>query len=256
MLPSEASSVQQPAQWFATTQWTAVLTAGDHSSPNAQQALQQLCTAYWYPLYAYVRRQGHSVEDAQDLTQEFFARFLEHNCLGKADPDRGRFRTFLLSSLKNFLNNGWKKANCAKRGGGQKLISLDEEMAESRLSAEPAVAQTPDSFYDRGWAAIILERALAALRAEQGQLAKLDQFEGFKVFIWGEKNALSYGEIAKQTGMTEGAAKVEVHRLRRRFGELVRTEIAQTVETAEEAREELRYLLSVIRQGSANFGNF
>lgn len=254
MPPSEADSAFQPAQQFTTTHWSVVLQARKDSA-RSTEALAWLYRAYWYPLYAYVRRRGHTRDDAQDLTQEFFAHLLERNCVDAADPNRGRFRTFLLTALKNFLNNGWKKANRKKRGGGQKLISLDEEMAESRLSAEPAVAQTPDTFYDRGWAAITLERALAALRAEFDQAEKRDLFECLKVFVWGEKSGLPYAEMAAQLGMTEGAVKLAVHRLRQRFGELLRAEVAQTVSTSTEINEEVRYLVSVIRDGLANSGN-
>src|SRR5882762_5557579 len=166
MPPSEQPSVVHTAQLFATTHWSVVLQAGGKDSPQATEALEALCRSYWYPLYAYVRRNGHTPHDAQDLTQEFFARLLERKYLQLADRNQGRFRTFLLTSLKHFLINDWKKENRDKRGGGQKIVSLDEETAESRFATEPAIAQPPDSLYDRGWAAILLERALAALRAE------------------------------------------------------------------------------------------
>lgn len=229
--------------------------AGGESSPDAHHALEQLCATYWYPLYAYVRRQGHNVEDAQDLTQEFFARLLERKSFRLADRNRGRFRSFLLTALKHFLINDWKKGNREKRGSGQKVLSLDEVMAESRLTAEPATEQPPDALFDRGWAAILLERALAALHAEFEQSGKLDLFERLKGFVWGEKNALSYAAMAGQLSMTEGAVKVAVHRLRQRFGELLRLEVAQTVATPVEVNEELRYLISVIREGLANSSN-
>jgi len=240
---------------FTTTHWSVVMQAGDGDTPQAMQALETLCRSYWYPLYAYVRRNGHSPHDAQDLTQEFFARLLERKYIRHADRNQGRFRTFLLTSLKHFLINDWKKGNREKRGGGQKVLSLDEETAESRFATEPATAQPPDSLYDRGWAAILLDRALAALRAEFEQSGKLDLFERLKVFVWGEKNALSYAAMAAQLGMTEGAVKVAVHRLRQRNGELLRAEVAQTVSTPAEVNEELRYLVSVIREGLANSGN-
>ncbi len=240
---------------FNTTHWSVVIQAGANDSPQAAEALASLCQAYWYPLYAYVRRQGHSMEDAQDLTQEFFARLLELNQLRSADRKRGRFRTFLLTSLKNFLINEWKRANREKRGGGQKILSLDEKMAESRFTAEPVVDQPPDALYDHGWAAVLLDRALVALRSEFAQSGKRDLFDRLKVFVWGEKNALSYAAMAEQLGMTEGAVKVAVYRLRQRYGELLRSEVAQTVTTPVEVEEELRYLVSVIRHGSVNPGN-
>jgi RNA polymerase sigma factor (sigma-70 family) len=240
---------------FSTTHWSIVLEAGRENSSGAAQALERLCGAYWYPLYAYVRRQGHGPHDAQDLVQEFFVRLLERNYLRLADRNRGRFRTFLLTSLQHFLINEWRKHGCEKRGGSQRLLSLDEEIAESRFAGEPAIEQPPDALYDRGWAAILLERALAALRAEFEQSSKLDLFERLKVFVWGEKNALSYAAMGVQLGLSEGAVKVAVHRLRQRYGELLRAEIAQTVATTVEVEEELRYLAAVIRGGLDISGN-
>jgi RNA polymerase sigma factor (sigma-70 family) len=239
---------------FTTTHWTVVRQATS-DSPQAAAALETLARAYWYPLYAYVRRNGNSPHDAQDLTQAFFARLLEHGYIQRADRDQGRFRTFLLSSLNNFLHNEWHKENREKRGGGHKTFSLDEETAETRFAAEPFVEQPPDSLYDRGWAATLLERALASLRSEFEQSGKLDLYERLKVFVWGDKCALSYAEMAAQLNMTEGAVKVSVHRLRQRYGELLRAEVAQTVSTPEEINEELRYLISIVRDGLSKSGN-
>jgi RNA polymerase sigma factor (sigma-70 family) len=239
---------------FSTTHWSIVLAAGQRESSAAAQALERLCAAYWYPLYAYVRRQGHGPHDAQDLVQEFFLRLLDRNYLRFADRSRGRFRSFLLTSLKHFLINEWKKANAQARGGNHRIVSLDQHMAEERFAGEPA-SQQPDTLYDRGWAETLLERAFAALRAEFTQSGKLEIFEQFKVFVWGEKNALPYAVMAEQMALTEGAVKVAVHRLRQRYGELLRAEIAQTVSTAAELEEELGYLASVIRDGLAIPGN-
>lgn len=227
--------------------------AGD--SPQATAALETLARAYWYPIYAYVRRNGHIPHDAQDLTQAFFERLLEHRYLQLADRNQGRFRTFLLSSVKNFLFNEWKKDNRQKRGGGQKVLALDEETAETRFTAEAIVEQPPDSVYDRGWAATLLDRALRSLRSEFEQSGKLELFERLKVFAWGDKSALSYAEIAAQLNMSEGAVKVSVHRLRQRYGELLRAEVAQTVSTPDEVNEELRYLISVVRDSLTNSSN-
>src|SRR5947208_1108317 len=166
---------------FSTTHWSVVLEAGQDDSPQAAEALEWLCRTYWYPLYVYVRRQGRSPEDTQDLVQEFFARFLERNYLRLADPNRGRFRTFLLTSLKHFLINEWNKANREKRGGGQTRLSLDESSAETRYAAEPARDECPDTLYDKRWAATLLERALAALRAEFEQSGKQGLFERLKI---------------------------------------------------------------------------
>lgn len=240
---------------FYTTHWSVVLQAGLETSPDSRQALERLCKIYWYPLYAYVRRQGHSVEDAQDLTQDFFARLLERKYLQLADRNRGRFRTFLLTSLKHFLINEWNKVNCDKRGGGQKTLLLDEAAAESRFATEPVMEQPPDALYDRGWAAILLDRSLAALRAEFEQSGKGELFDRLKIYVWGGKSTLSYAAMSEQLDMTEGAVKVAVHRLRQRYGELLRNEVAQTVATAAEIDEELRYLASIVRAGLTPSGN-
>jgi len=234
---------------FTTTHWSMVLAAGETASPEAAAALEQLCRRYWYPLYAYVRRQGQTPEDSQDLVQEFFARFLRRQSLRLADRNRGRFRSFLLTSLKRFLITEWTKANREKRGGGQVVLSLDDDSAEARFAAEPATEQPPDALFDRGWAAILLERAMAALREEFEESGKQELFERLKVFVWGDRSAMAYPEMAVHLGMTEGAVKVAVHRLRQRYGELLREEIAQTVTTPVEVDEELRYLIAVIRHG-------
>lgn len=246
MTPSEAISVAPAGQLFATTQWTAVLTAGGKSSAEAQQALQQLCATYWYPLYAYVRRQGHTVEDAQDLTQEFFARLLEHNYLGKADPDRGRFRTFLLTSLKHFLINEWNKANREKRGGGCQVISLDTEQTESRFRAEPADHRTPERAFARRWAVIVLDRVLQELRAEWVADGRGLVFEELKSALSGEENESSYAEIGRRLSMSEGNVKTHVFRLRRRYRELLKAEIARTVDNPAEVDDEIRELLAAL----------
>lgn len=251
---SEQPSDVHEARLFATTHWSVVVSAAD-SSPAAQQALEKLCTAYWYPLYAYARRGGQSPHDAQDSVQEFFARFLERKHLRLANPARGRFRTFLLTALKNFLINEWKQANRQKRGSGQPAISWDEALAESRFAVETATVQPPDSLYDRGWAATLLDRALAALRAEFEQAGKLAHFDRLKVYILGEKQSPPYAELALAFGMTEGAVRVALHRLSKRYGELLRAEVAQTVSTPAEVNEELRYLVSVIRDNHGAVGN-
>lgn len=240
---------------FATTHWSVVLRAGDESSTESRAALQQLCQAYWYPLYAYVRRQGRSPHDAQDLVQEFFSRFLERNHVRQADRARGRFRSFLLTSLKNFLINDWKQASRQKRGAGQAAVSWDEVQAECLFAAEPATAQPPDSLYDQGWAAMLLDRARAALRAEFEQAGKLAHFDRLKDYILGERQSPPYAELAVALGMTEGAVRVALHRLSKRYGELLRAEVGQTVSTPAEVNEELRYLVAVIRENHGAIGN-
>jgi RNA polymerase sigma-70 factor (ECF subfamily) len=231
---------------FATTHWSVVLAAGHSSVAGAQEALESLCRTYWYPLYVYVRRQGQSPHDAQDLTQEFFARLLEKKYLRLADPDRGKFRAFLLKSLKHFLVNEWEKARTQKRGGGQCVIPLDADMAESRYAAEPALALTLDQVYEKRWAVTLIEAVLARLRESYAGAGRGPVFETLKGFIWGEQATLSYSELASQLGLNEGAVKVAVHRLRSRYRELLRAEIAKTVATPGEVDEELQHLIAVL----------
>ena len=223
-----------------------MLAAGHSSAPGAQEALDTLCRTYWYPLYVYVRGQGQAPHDAQDLTQEFFARLLEKNYLRLADPDRGKFRAFLLKSLKHFLVNEWEKARTQKRGGGQCVIPLDADIAESRYAAEPVQALTLDQVYEKRWAVTLLEAVLARLRESYEADGRLPVFETLKGFIWGDQSTLSYAEVASQLGLTEGAVKVAVHRLRGRYRELLRAEIAKTVATPGEVDEELQHLIAVL----------
>src|SRR2546427_4406204 len=182
-LSSEPASPQ-----FATTHWSVVLAAGERDSPQASEALEKLCRTYWYPLYVYVRRQGNSPEDAQDLTQIFFSRLLEKNYVAKADRDRGKFRTFLLRSMKNFLVNEWKRAGRLKRGGGVEFISFDANVAEDRYAAEPASESNPDAAYEQRWAVTLIEQVLTALRQEFNAADKARLFEELKGFIWGDKS--------------------------------------------------------------------
>jgi RNA polymerase sigma-70 factor (ECF subfamily) len=235
-----------PSPLFNTTQWSAVVSASGDTSPEAQRALEQLCVTYWYPLYAHVRRQGYSVEDAQDLTQEFFARLLERKYLRLADKNRGRFRTFLLTSLKNFLINEWNKANREKRGGGCQVISLDTEQTETRFRAEPADNRTPEKAFARRWAMVVLDRVLDQLQAELVADGKGLVFEELKSSLSGEEGESSYAEIGLRLGMTEGNLKVTVHRLRRRYRELLRSEIARTVEDPSAVDDEIRELLTAL----------
>jgi len=231
---------------FPTTRWSMVLSAGEGSLPNAQAALERLCRAYWYPLYAYVRRQGRSVEEAQDLTQEFFARLLQKEYLRHTDPARGRFRTFLLTALKRFLVNDWEKGRAARRGGGQQIISWDERVTETRFLAESADQSTPEKAFEKRWALIVLEQVLERLRDEFTASGHAERFERLKVLLWGEKGSPPYVEVAAELGLTEGALKVAVHRLRQRYRELLRAEVANTVARPEDVDDELRHLIAVI----------
>jgi RNA polymerase sigma factor (sigma-70 family) len=231
---------------FATTHWSVVLLAGqEDSSSNAQEALEKLCRAYWYPLYVFVRRQGNSPEDAQDLTQEFFSRLLEKNYIAKADRTRGKFRTFLLQSLKNFLVNEWKRAGRLKRGGGMEFLSIDADEAENRYAAEALDDTNPDAGYETRWAVTLIEQVLTVLRQEFSAGDKARLFEELKGFIWGNQSGASYAEIAARSNLSEGAVKMAVHRLRERFRELLRAEVAQTVARPEDIDDELRHLISV-----------
>jgi RNA polymerase sigma-70 factor (ECF subfamily) len=236
------------AAQFATTHWSVVLEAGQHVSNEANLALEILCRTYWYPLYAYVRRKGYDAHVAQDLTQEFFARLLARNYLSVADRNRGKFRSFLLSCLEHFLAREWTKAHAQKRGGGQTLFSLDETDAESRYLLEPAHELTAEKIFDRRWATTLLDHAMARLREECLASQKGELFEKTQNHLSGEKGEASYAELAVALGMSQGAIKVAVHRLRQRYGELVRAEIAQTVANPEEVDEELRYLFAVLRE--------
>ena len=215
-------------------------------SPQAHQALETLCGNYWYPLYAYVRRQGHSAHDAQDLTQAFFERLLEKNYLADVQRDKGRFRSFLLASLKHFLANEWDREQALKRGGGKRLIALDEDSAESRYKLEPKDDLSADKIYERRWALTLLDQVLGKLRNEFEKDGRLEQFETLKQYLSAGRTSVSYAQAADKLGMNEGAIKVAVHRLRKRYRELLRAEIAQTVATASEVEAEIRYLFAAL----------
>ena len=237
----------QMSAGFPATHWSVVLTAGRAYSPAAAQALEQLCRTYWFPLYAFVRRQGHESHDAEDLTQEFFARFLAKEYFGRADPALGRFRNYLLACLKHFLSEQRRQAGRLKRGGGQAILSWDSLTAEERYQSEPADTITPEKVYDRRWALTLLEQVLARLGGEQSAAGKGEVFAQLKDYLWGEGSGAGYAEVAARLGLTEGALKVTVHRLRHRFRELLRAEVAMTVAAVHEVDEELRYLVTVIR---------
>ncbi len=232
---------------FQTTRWTLVVAAGGPVTEQSREALARLCEIYWYPLYAYVRRWGHPADEAQDLTQEFFARLIERNVVAEADPTRGRFRSFLLASLKHFLANEHDRATALKRGGGRPLLSLEFQTAESRYRLEPADRETPDRVFERGWAAALLDRVMARLAEEQEQAGRRDLFDRLRPALAEGTAEASYAQIGAAIGMSEGAIKVAVHRLRRRFGELLREEIAETVADPAEVDEEIRYLLAALR---------
>jgi RNA polymerase sigma factor (sigma-70 family) len=226
-----------------------VLAAGaDATSTGAPEALAALCETYWYPLYAFLRSRGHSASDAEDLTQAFFARLLEKHTLRHADPDRGRFRSFLLTSLTHFAANEHDKEAARKRGGGIPALSLEFENAEGRFQLEPATDETPEKVFDRRWALTLLDCVLTRLKTEMVRTGRESQFERLETYLMGDRPQLSYAQSASALGMSEGAIKVAVHRLRRRFRDLIRDEIAQTVSSPEEVEDELEHLWSSVKR--------
>lgn len=232
---------------FATTQWSIVRAVNDGDSTAASSALQELCQIYWYPLYTYVRRQGHDANSAEDLTQAFFADLLQREDLKKVDPDLGKFRSFLLTALKHFLINQWDKANAQKRGGGKSPLSLDFGAADDRYRLEPSHAQTPELIYQKQWAKTLLERVQQELRSEFAKRGKAHQFDKLQKFLAGKNNEETLGSAAAQLEMSEVAVKVALHRMRQRFAELLRAEIEQTVSTPEEVDLEIQQLFDVLR---------
>jgi RNA polymerase sigma factor (sigma-70 family) len=243
---SSAFPIPGAARQFASTCWSLVVAAGQRDLPESEAALASLCRLYWYPLYAYARRHLPTAADAQDLTQAFFARLLERDYLRQADRQRGRFRSFLLTAFKHFLAKEQERANAQKRGGGRKPLPLDFQSGEQRYQREPSHEVTAEALYERGWALTLLEQALARLREEQIGAGKERLFECLKGTLTGADAARPYAELAAELGTSAEAIKVTVHRLRRRYGELLRAEIAQTVTTAEEVEDELRDLFAAV----------
>jgi RNA polymerase sigma-70 factor (ECF subfamily) len=225
-----------------------VLTAGRSDTTRAQNALARLCQTYWHPLYAYVRRRGHSPEDAQDLTQSFFAHLLERNAVSTVSPDKGRFRSFLLKSLNHFLSDEWDKARALKRGAG-KVVSLDTQSAETWLRQQPADNLSPEKAFELRWAITLLEEVYGKLAEEHRQQGKAELFDALRTTLAGPGNSAPYSELALRLNMNEGAVKSAVHRLRQRYRALLRETIAQTVASDAEVEEELRYLLRIVVGG-------
>lgn len=240
--PSAVDSVDKSprAPAFVTTQWSQVLSAGRNDTTRARAALAELCETYWPALNAYVRRRGFRPHDAEDLTQEFFSRLLEHNWIARADAEKGRFRSFLLTMLDRFIADEWDKIHAKKRGAGLPAVPLDSN--SGGRGNEPAA----DEIYDRQWALALLERVMARLRDEYARGGKASDFKHLKAFLTASRNEIPYTEVATAAGLTEGAARVAVHRLRRRYRELFREEISRTVADSAEVDEELRYLIAVL----------
>ena len=244
--PSTApATTAPPGEVFVTTRWTVVLAAGRTSS-HSDRALGELCQTYWYPLYAYVRRRGHPKADAEDLVQAFFAKFLEKNYLEGLRAERGKFRAFLLASLKHFLANEWDKSQRQKRGGGALHLSLDWQSADERFHLDPPDPASPDRAFDREWALALLERVIARLRDECAASGKAALFEQARGYLMVGAAAIPYAEAAQRLGLDEGAVRVAVHRLRKRYRELLRDEIAQTLDRPEQVAEELRSLQAAL----------
>jgi RNA polymerase sigma-70 factor (ECF subfamily) len=229
---------------FGSTRWSVVLAA----SSGSREELGELCRGYWTPLYTYLRKRGYSAEDAQDLTQSYFSRLLEKGFLQQADASRGRFRSFLLASLKNFAANEWNREHAQKRGGDARVVSLEDcERVETLYATGQARTDvTPERLYERAWALALLERVTHKLAAEFSAAGKREVFEGFKQFLTGDAGELRYSQAARALGMSEGAARVAVYRMRGRFRDLLRAEIGRTVASPEEIDEELRFLMSAL----------
>ncbi|HXP59168.1 MAG TPA: sigma-70 family RNA polymerase sigma factor [Dongiaceae bacterium] len=245
-LRDSATTSAEQAAWFTTTHWSIVINAQDPASPQASQALEKLCRSYWYPLYAFVRRQGRDEATAKDLTQGFFAKLLEKNYLAGVRPEKGRFRNFLLASIKHFISDEWDKARALKRGGGQTIISLDETTGEDRYRQEPVEAMDAEKLYERRWALTLLEQARERLKEEFRAAGKAETYEQLQRFESGDTDAPAYAEVAPALGLSESGLRTAVHRMRQRNQELVREEVAQTVSSPAEVDEEIRYLIRVV----------
>lgn len=228
---------------FRTTRWSLILAARAGGEPGSEEALARLCETYWHPVYSFVRRSGYPPDDAMDLTQGYFLRLIEKGTLGEVRPEAGRFRSFVLASLKHFLANARRDAAALKRGGGQAPVSLDAADVESRYTLEPADARTPETAYERQWALALIDRAHASLRAELEEAGRRDHYAQLSGYLTGDDPARPYREVAAALGMSEPAVKMAVSRLRRRFGRLLRREIALTVDDESEVEDEVRHLL-------------
>ncbi|MBV9124434.1 MAG: sigma-70 family RNA polymerase sigma factor [Planctomycetes bacterium] len=246
----EPASPRQPAADFATTQWSLVLRAGQRGGQEADEALAALCQRYWFPLYAYVRRRVLDVNEAEDLTQEFFTHLLEKQVLGRASPQRGRFRSFLLTALKNFLANERDRAGAHKRGGGRRRLTFDLDAGESRLGLEPAHDLTPERVFEKQWALTLLEVVMERFQQEIAAAGKTRQFALLKGALTGDRHGLPYTAIAAELGMSEEAARQAAHRLRKRYRELLREEVAHTLAEPGEVDEEIRCLFEILGSGA------
>ena len=248
-MDTPSDGVEPPAKGsglFTTTHWSVVLAAGLSESPQAAQALETLCGTYWYPLYAYVRRRGHGHEDAQDLTQAFLLQLLERKSFGRADPGKGRFRSFLLAGLNYFLADARDRVSAQKRGGGQPILSFDAQTAEQRYRLEPVDYLSPDRLFERQWALALLGQVLARLEEEYREAGKDRLFQQLRVFLVAGRGEATYAQVAAELGLSGEAVKKAVHRMRQRYYSLFRETIAQTVADPAEVADEMRYLCTMM----------
>ena len=245
---AEAAGLNRHHSAFSTTLWSVVLDARDRDMEKAAAALHQLCCIYWYPIYAYIRRRGSNFHEAEDLTQGFFEHLLEGDLLKNVKHDKRKFRSFLLTALNNFLSNEWDKRRSLKRGGQHSIISLDEVTAEGLFSSEPAGDLTPEKLFDREWASMMIDKVFAQLKEEYKSPQNARLLARFEPFLTQEVTPGVYGQLSAELGMNQGAAKVALHRLRRRFGELLRREVETTLSDSADIDEEVRYLLSAIAE--------
>ena len=248
MVPGNVQWDGEAAKQFVTTHWSVVIAAGEEGSEKASAALARLCQTYWFPVYAFIRKRGHSPEQAQDFTQEFFAGFLEKNYIARAARERGRFRVFLMTSVQNFLHNQQDRAQAQKRGGGQTVLSLDYKDAEERYHFEPVEQSDPAKLFEQQWAAMLLETVLARLRDEFGVEGRASLFEHLQAHLWGDADSIPYPKLAEKCGLAASNVKTIAHRLRQRYREVLREEIAQTVAKPGEVDDEIRYLMRIVSQ--------
>jgi RNA polymerase sigma factor (sigma-70 family) len=234
---------------FATTHWSVVLAAGDRADTQYECALQALCQTYWYPLYAYARHRGHQTPDAEDLIQSFFMRIMEKDVLARITRDKGRFRSFLLTALNHFRIDEWKQARTEKRGAGRTIVGLEMDQAEERYRHEPVDTTTPETLFDQNWAVTLLNTVFDQLQQEQAEAGRGERFKQLKFCLTGQRSAVPYTQLAEKLNLSEAALKVQVHRLRKRYRELLRQEVAHTVSSPEDIEEEMQHLFEVLSGG-------
>jgi len=248
-MPSESGAEpgsDSSSRSFVTTHWSVVLAAKQEPSAEADAALDRLCEAYWWPLYAFVRRRGYAAHDAQDMTQEFFARLLSKDYLSSVDRNKGKFRSFLLAALEHFLAKEWRRSQTQKRGGNFTFVSINDDSAEQPFLQVPASTLSPEQVFEQQWALTLLTQVTTRLRQEHVAAGKAELFEKLKIFLTGEKRAVAYADLALEMNTTEAALKMAVSRMKQRYGELLRAEIANTVSDPAEIEGELRALFAAL----------